>query len=106
MERSKVRRTILTAAVVAIFAGVVVHDFAVPPSKAYGTRSALAAIASYRAHISPHLRGVVRCRFTPSCSAYGYESVRKYGLLRGGARAAWRILRCGPWTKLGTVDPP
>ena len=72
----------------------------------FGARPALFAIDQYRAHVSPHLRGVVECRFTPSCSAYGRESIRKYGLLIGGARTAWRIARCGPWTKKGTVDPP
>ena len=72
----------------------------------FGTRPAIYAIDLYRAHVSPHLRGVVVCRFTPSCSAYGRESIRKHGLLYGGAKTAWRILRCGPWTPLGTSDPP
>jgi putative membrane protein insertion efficiency factor len=72
----------------------------------FGTRPALYAIDEYRAHVSPHLRGVVQCRFTPTCSWYGHESIRKYGLIVGGAKTAWRIARCGPWTKLGTVDPP
>jgi uncharacterized protein len=71
-----------------------------------GTRPAIFAIDQYRAHISPHLRGIVVCRFTPSCSAYGRESIRKHGLIVGGAKAAWRIARCGPWTKPGTFDPP
>jgi putative membrane protein insertion efficiency factor len=94
---------VIAAAVVAL---LVVHDAAVPPAAAFGTRAALAAIGEYRAHVSPHLRGVIFCRFTPTCSAYGQESIRKYGLLRGGAKTAWRILRCGPWTKMGTVDLP
>ena len=72
----------------------------------FGTRPALFAIDQYRAHLSPHLRGVVECRFTPSCSWYGHESIRKYGLIVGGAKTAWRIARCGPWTKRGTVDLP
>jgi putative membrane protein insertion efficiency factor len=93
----------IAAAVVAL---LVVHDAAVQPSDAFGTRAALAAIGQYRAHVSPHLRGVIFCRFTPTCSAYGQESIRKYGLLRGGVRTTWRILRCGPWTKMGTLDPP
>ncbi len=83
-----------------------VHDFAVPPQRAFGARAVLAAIDQYRAHVSPRLRGVVYCRFTPTCSAYGRESIRKYGLLVGGARAVWRIARCNPWTPMGTVDPP
>ena len=72
----------------------------------FGKQPALFAIDEYRAHISPHLRGVVECRFTPTCSYYGRESIRKYGLLIGGAKAAWRIARCGPWTAPHTPDPP
>ena len=72
----------------------------------FGKQPALFAIDEYRAHVSPHLRGVVECRFTPTCSYYGRESIRKYGLLVGGAKAAWRIARCGPWTAPGTKDAP
>ncbi|HEY8132882.1 MAG TPA: membrane protein insertion efficiency factor YidD [Thermoanaerobaculia bacterium] len=72
----------------------------------FGTRPALFAIDQYRAHISPHLRGIVQCRFEPTCSYYGRESIRKHGLLIGGAKTAWRIARCGPWTPPHTPDPP
>lgn len=72
----------------------------------FGARPAIYAIDVYRAHLSPHMRGIVRCRFTPSCSAYGRESIRKYGLIFGGAKTTWRIARCGPWTPLGTRDEP
>jgi len=72
----------------------------------FGTRPALFAIDLYRAHLSPRLRGVIECRFVPTCSAYGRESIRKYGVVVGGVRTAWRIARCGPWTKKGTVDKP
>lgn len=70
------------------------------------TRAALAAIEGYRATISPRLTGVVHCRFQPTCSAFGLETVRKYGALRGGWKAVGRIVRCGPWTPAGTVDAP
>jgi putative membrane protein insertion efficiency factor len=105
MTQRPLRRT-ATLLIAAALAVVVVHDLAVSPTRGVGARAALAAIDQYRAHISPHLRGVVVCRFTPTCSAYGRESIRKYGLLRGGVRTAWRIARCGPWTKAGTPDPP
>ena len=72
----------------------------------FGARPALFAIDQYRAHVSPHLRGIIACRFTPTCSLYGRESIRKHGLLIGGAKTAWRVARCGPWTKMGTADPP
>ena len=69
-------------------------------------RAVIYAIDEYRAHVSPHLRGRVFCRFTPTCSAYGRESIRKHGVIVGGAKTVWRIARCGPWTKAGTVDEP
>jgi putative membrane protein insertion efficiency factor len=72
----------------------------------FGTRPALFAIDQYRAHVSPHLRGVIVCRFTPTCSAYGRESIRKHGVIVGGAKTVWRIARCGPWTAMKTYDPP
>lgn len=82
------------------------HDTFVPPAYAVDARAAIFAIDSYRALVSPHLRGVVQCRFTPTCSMYGRESIRKFGFARGSAKAVARIARCGPWTPLGTLDPP
>jgi hypothetical protein len=61
----------------------------------------------YQATLSPAMPAMgVRCRFLPTCSHYGEESIEKYGALVGTARAAWRVVRCGPWTAAGTVDPP
>jgi uncharacterized protein len=91
---------ILAFALGAVFA----HDLIVP--RGWGARAALGAISQYRAHVSPHLRGVVACRFRPTCSVYGYQSIQKHGLFVGGMKAVWRIARCGPWTPLGTYDPP
>jgi putative membrane protein insertion efficiency factor len=44
------------------------------------------------------------CRFYPSCSHYGYQAVYKYGVLKGGAMAIWRVLRCNPFNH-GGYDP-
>ena len=89
-----------------LFVVVGTHDLANEPQDSLSGRVAVAAIDSYRAHVSPHLRGVVTCRFTPTCSAYGRESIRKYGFAVGSWRTVKRIARCGPWTKMGTVDRP
>jgi len=104
MERRKGPRTRVIVA--ALFAAWIAHDLLVPPRYAIDAHAAVAAINQYRGHVSPHLRGVVECRFQPTCSWYGHEAIRKHGLLIGGAKTFWRIARCGPWTKLGTVDPP
>ena len=44
------------------------------------------------------------CRFTPTCSAYAIEALRKYGPIKGIWLAAKRILRCHPWGGSG-YDP-
>lgn len=44
------------------------------------------------------------CRFTPTCSAYAIEALRKYGPIKGLWLAAKRIIRCHPWGGSG-YDP-
>ena len=44
------------------------------------------------------------CRFTPTCSHYAIEALRKHGPLKGLYLAIWRILRCHPWGGSG-YDP-
>jgi putative membrane protein insertion efficiency factor len=65
-------------------------------------RVAVAPVLLYRRVISPALPQ--RCRYHPSCSAYAVEAVQRFGILRGSVLAAWRLLRCNPWS-LGGVDP-
>jgi putative membrane protein insertion efficiency factor len=45
------------------------------------------------------------CRFTPSCSQYGYTAIERFGLLRGGWMAIKRIGRCHPFYKGSLIDP-
>ena len=47
---------------------------------------------------------ISKCPYYPTCSTYGLEAVEKYGAIKGGALAAWRILRCNPFSK-GGYDP-
>jgi putative membrane protein insertion efficiency factor len=44
------------------------------------------------------------CRFYPTCSHYGYHAIYKYGLIKGGLMAVWRVLRCNPFNR-GGFDP-
>jgi putative membrane protein insertion efficiency factor len=80
-------------------------DLRRPPSSQWTTAAAVGGIHVYQATLSPiYAKLGVRCRFTPTCSHYGEEAIRKYGFAHGGYLAAKRIARCGPWTAAGTVD--
>ena len=59
-------------------------------------------IRFYQMAISPHFPAA--CRYTPTCSQYAIEALRKYGPLKGLWLAARRILRCHPWGGHG-YDP-
>lgn len=62
----------------------------------------LALIRFYQIFISPGLPNT--CRFYPSCSEYAYQAISKYGIIRGGAKAIWRVMRCNPFCR-GGYDP-
>ena len=59
-------------------------------------------IKLYQWIISPWLGS--QCRFTPTCSQYGIEALKKHGLIKGGWLTAKRIARCNPWGGHG-ADP-
>jgi putative membrane protein insertion efficiency factor len=63
---------------------------------------ALKVIRGYQRFISP--LAPPACRFEPTCSQYAYEAIAKYGIIKGGRLAAWRVLRCNPWGGSG-YDP-
>ncbi len=44
------------------------------------------------------------CRFSPSCSEYATIAIRRFGAVRGGYLALWRIIRCNPFSR-GGYDP-
>lgn len=49
----------------------------------------------YQVAISPYFPSA--CRFTPTCSQYALDALRKYGLFKGLYLTIWRLLRCNPW---------
>lgn len=62
----------------------------------------LAILQFYKRWISPSL--LPSCRYVPTCSEYAIDAIERYGSLRGGAMAVWRLLRCHPFVK-GGYDP-
>ena len=52
-------------------------------------------IKLYQWFISPFTPN--SCRFTPSCSEYGIQAIKKFGIFKGGYLLIKRILRCNPW---------
>ncbi len=59
-------------------------------------------IVVYQRAISPGLPR--RCRYEPTCSRYAAQAIGEYGILRGLVLAAWRLIRCNPWSP-GGYDP-
>ena len=66
------------------------------------SRLMLGLIWLYRHLISPLTPAT--CRYTPTCSQYAVEAIKKYGPFKGGWLALRRILRCHPWGGSG-YDP-
>ncbi|MGB6384747.1 MAG: membrane protein insertion efficiency factor YidD [Terriglobales bacterium] len=64
--------------------------------------TALWVLRIYKRWISPAFPP--SCRYVPTCSEYAMEAVERYGAVRGGAMAAWRVLRCHPLAT-GGLDP-
>ena len=65
-------------------------------------RLVLAPIRLYQRFLSPALPR--RCRYHPTCSAYAVDAVQELGVARGLVLAAWRVLRCNPFSH-GGFDP-
>jgi putative membrane protein insertion efficiency factor len=65
-------------------------------------RIAIAPIVFYQRFISPALPR--RCKYEPTCSLYAVQAIRRFGILRGLVLAAWRLLRCNPFSH-GGFDP-
>ena len=64
----------------------------------------IGAVRVYQTVISPWLP--MACRYTPTCSQYAIEALRKYGPLKGGWLAAKRLVSCNPWGGHGHQPVP
>jgi len=97
------RRALILAAVAIV---LVVADLSRAPGQQLSARAAIAGIHLYQATLSRAFAASgMACRFSPTCSHYAEACVRRFGLVRGGGMALARVIRCGPWTPAGTIDP-
>jgi len=65
-------------------------------------RAAMQMLKAYKWAISPMFPPA--CRYTPTCSEYAMEAIERFGVFRGGLKAAARLLRCHPFAH-GGYDP-
>ncbi len=72
------------------------------PIKQWPTEFLVFLIRVYQVTLSP-LVGK-SCRYTPTCSNYGIQALRKYGAIKGTWLTIKRVLSCNPWGGSG-YDP-
>jgi uncharacterized protein len=65
-------------------------------------RGLVLVIRGYQRLVSPFFAD--RCKYYPSCSEYAAQAIGRFGILRGLVLAAWRLVRCNPWSH-GGFDP-
>lgn len=68
------------------------------------TTMMLGFLRLYKAFLSPILP-FNHCRYTPSCSEYFEEAVKKHGPAKGSLMGIQRLLRCHPLSRRGIYDP-
>jgi uncharacterized protein len=67
-------------------------------------RALIAIVGVYRVAISPMLPA--SCRYTPTCSDYAQQALRKYGAIKGSWLTVKRLFRCHPWGGFGEDPVP
>jgi len=73
-------------------------------------KSVLRLIQLYQKTLSPdtgwlkHYHPYGFCRFYPTCSEYSRQAIERFGLIKGGLKAVYRLLRCQPFNP-GGLDP-
>ena len=91
---------------IAALVGFAAGDSFRPVDAQVSAKAGVFAIDVYRATVGAAIgkTGIVRCRYEPTCSAYGREAISRYGFPKGYLLTASRIARCHPFAK-GGADP-
>jgi uncharacterized protein len=64
----------------------------------------IAVLAAYKRWLSPMLGPA--CKYQPTCSEYAMLAIDRWGVVAGTALAAWRVLRCNPFSRGGLDQVP
>jgi uncharacterized protein len=75
------------------------------PQHQVSVRVFAASVSGYHRYIHPLTSRFIRCRYSPTCSEYSVQAVRRYGIAKGGWMSAKRIASCRASVPMGTVDP-
>ena len=76
-----------------------------PPQSQVSVRLFAASADGYHRYLHPLTGRFIHCRYTPTCSTYAVQAVRKYGIAKGGWMGLRRIASCRSSVPMGTVDP-
>ncbi len=103
------KRTKLIIAIIAAVAVVIaifIFDIQQIPEEQISARVAIGGIQIYHAHGAPLFEKCGgHCKFTPTCSYYAEEAIRRHGITKGGWLAIKRLARCTPWSDDSGYDP-
>ena len=89
----------------AIFVLALAVDSARSPQKQFTAKTYLLAVDGYQRYLHPVTHRFIRCRYTPTCSHYSQEAVRRYGIRRGLVLTLRRLASCKGSVPMGTLDP-
>jgi hypothetical protein len=97
------RKLAIAGCLIAITAGFVADNRNPPPDRV-GAKVYIWSVLGYQKLGRPVVRRLVVCRFSPSCSEYSLQAVRRFGLTTGLRLTATRLFRCSP-EAIGGPDP-
>jgi uncharacterized protein len=103
--RHRLLKPRLSLAAILLLLFLIVADALRPPQNQVSVRLFAASVAAYHQYLHPFTGRFIRCRYSPTCSRYAVEAVRKYGIFKGGWMSARRIASCRSSVPMGTRDP-
>lgn len=99
---SRLKIILIATALAATFTFAV--DVSRKPEKQIIARAYVGLVHGYQIVGRPLLKGIVACRFRPTCSDYSIQAVQRHGLVRGLALTIHRLRACKDDVPMGTVD--